>query len=91
MKEGEPFFPVALHCLLEFVVARGAMLVDDRAVPFDGGQLAVDLCNAAIVLCYGALCAPVLLGSACSSSRCSNNTSRITASLASARSVSGSP
>jgi hypothetical protein len=90
------FSLVALHGLLEFIIARAAVLVDDRQFPFDDSQLAVDLCNAVTVPGQGRSVtntkpAPLLLGSACSSSRCSNNRSCVTASLAIARSASGSP
>jgi hypothetical protein len=70
------------------------VLVDDRHLPFDGSQLVVDLCKAAIVFGQGAFRdqhKARALGSACSSFRCSNSRPCIVTSLASARSVSGSP
>jgi hypothetical protein len=66
------------------------------AIPFDGGQLAVDFCKAVIVLGRGAFCdqykarAP-LAGLSVLFLPCSDSTSCMIASLASARSVSGSP
>ena len=50
----EVFLLVALHGLLEFTGTRGAVLVDDRYVSFDGSQLAVDLRHLVTVFGQGA-------------------------------------
>ena len=69
-------FPaVALHGLLEFVVARAALLVDDRQLPFDSGQLAVNLHHAAIVLGLGSV--SCVRGSGVRSRICARATARL--------------